>query len=844
MDKKDLSQNNQIENVAIENEMKNSFIDYSMSVIVSRAIPDARDGLKPIHRRILYAMNELEMTHSKAYKKSAKVVGEVLAKYHPHGDQAAYDSLVRMAQTFSLRYPLIDGQGNFGSIDGDSAAAMRYTESRLQKISDFMLQDINKDTVDFVPNYDASEKEPVVLPNKLPNLLINGSTGIAVGMATSIPPHNLAEVIDALIFISKKHQNKETYEPEEIFNYIKGPDFPTGGIILNPTELKRSYLKGRGRVVLRSKTELLFDEDKNVGTIIVKEIPYMVNKSNLVRKIIEAAKSKKVDSIANVSDESNRMGMRIVIKLKRGYNPDIELNKLLKATPLQTTFSINLLALDGMFPRVLSLDEMLNIFLNHQKDILIRKTNFQLNRAKKRIHILEGLRIALESIDRVIEIIKASSSNADAIANLMKEFPLSEEQSDAILQMKLSRLTGLETQKLLDEINDLKEQIRVFNEILESERVQFDYIIKDLETIRNKFEDERRTVINQEDILEMNDIDFIEQKDVIITMTEGGYIKLLQVDEYRTQRRGGMGAKSISTKTDDQVKNLLVSNTHSDLFMFTNLGRVYRIKTFQLPEGSKISKGVPIQNIIKDLKPDEKVENILQVKSYQDLELLFFTKNGIIKKTLMSEFENINRNGKIAIKLDEGDELVGVLSVWSKAEYDIVIGSSEGKMIRFASDQIKPISRTARGVKGIKLSPGHHVVGFSTSMHGQSVLSLSEQGFGKISDLELFRQTSRASKGTIAQNKKAGDLVVLTVTKGDEDLLIITNKGTTIRINLSEIRATSRNTKGVTMVSLKPNEQIAKCTLIENLFDDKLEEGAQDEFVEATPLSENDSKSE
>ncbi len=819
-----------IETVSVETEMQKSFIDYAMSVIVSRAIPDARDGLKPIHRRILFAMSEIDLWSNKAYKKSAKVVGEVLAKYHPHGDQAAYEALVRMAQKFSLRYPLIDGQGNFGSIDGDRAAAMRYTETRLQKISELMLQDIDKGTVDFIPNYDESEEEPVVLPNKLPNLLINGSVGIAVGMATSIPPHNLKEIIDATIFIAKRFQENndldiEKIDIEDLFAFVKGPDFPTGGLILNPSEIKEAYRTGRGRAIIRSKVEIYENDEKGINELVVKEIPYAVNKSSLVQKIVEVAKKKIVDSIVNVSDQSNREGIRIVIKLKKHVDAKSELNKLFKHTPLQTSFSINLLALDGNFPRVLNLKEALGIFLKHQVDVLIRKTNFLLKKAEERIHVLLGLEIALKNIDEIIKVIKASPSRKEALVLLQKNFELTKIQADAILEMKLSRLTALEIEKLQKEINALEEEIKKHKELLESHELRLDHIISYLKEILEKFSDERRSEVSGYDIFDLDEIAFIEQKDVVVTMTETGYLKRVPIDEYHTQNRGGMGSKSIKTKEDDNVKLLLVSNTHSNLLMFTNFGRVYKLPTYKIMEASKNSKGKPIVNYIEkeNMQPNEHISFILKEENIKTDELLFFTKKGIIKKINLDEFSNVNKNGKKAITLKEDDSLVGVLTA-RKGEYDIVIGSSQGKVVKFSSNDVRSLSRTSQGMRGITLNEGFEVVGFATTNTGQTVFSLSEKGFGKLTNIEEYRTTKRGAKGSFTQNtKKAGKLITLKVVNGNEDLIVITNKGTTIRISLDQVNKTSRATKGVKIVTLKDNEFISKATIIPNIVDDEIE---------------------
>ncbi|NQX83309.1 MAG: DNA gyrase subunit A [Mycoplasmataceae bacterium] len=799
-----------IQDISISKEMETSFIDYAMSVIVSRAIPDARDGLKPVHRRILYAMYGLEMIHSKAFKKSSRAVGEVIAKFHPHGDTAVYDSMVRMAQPFSLRYPLVWGQGNFGSIDGDGAAAMRYTESKLKKISSWMLEDIKKDTVDFQENYDGSETEPKVLPGKIPNLLANGSTGIAVGMATSIPPHNLNEILDAAEALFK---NKEL-ESYDLLKYILAPDFPTGGILVNKNEIPQAYQTGRGRAIVRAKTNIVFDEIKNKGIIYITEIPYMVNKSNLILKIADLVKSKTINSIADIKDESNRHGIRVVIKLKKGFIPDVELNKLFKLTALQSNFPINILALVNNRPITLNLKTAIDSYNKHQIDILLRKTKFELLKAEARKHILQGLSIALENIDEVIELIKKSLDNQEAVSGLISKYNFSDIQAKSILEMKLNRLTGLERNNLLEEISKLDEMIKDHNLVINSKEEQIKRIITMFHTIKELFGDERRTVISDTSIVNINDEDLIPQEDVVITMSKKGYIKRLPVNEYRVQNRGGKGSRGATTSEEDYINDIIITNTHTDLLFFTSLGRVFRIRTHQIPQLGKNAKGLPIVNLIQIEKDIEEVRSIISMDKYKDVDLFFVTKKGIVKKTHACEFEKINRNGKKAITLKEGDKLIGVTPVSSIEDSEIILGNSNGKAIRFNSQDVRNMGRTASGVKGISIDKGQ-VVDYASSLEGNLILSISENGFGKLTDIQNYRLTNRGGKGVITINiDKAGELIGLTAVKGNEDLMIITNKGTIIRTELSQISKFSRNSKGVTIVKIKEDEKIASFSIV------------------------------
>ncbi len=814
-----------IQDISISKEMETSFIDYAMSVIVSRAIPDARDGFKPVHRRILYAMNGLEMTHNKAFKKSARAVGEVIAKYHPHGDTAVYDAMVRLAQPFSLRYPLVWGQGNFGSIDGDGAAAMRYTEAKLQKAASLMLEDIKKDTVDFQENYDGSETEPVVLPGKLPNLLINGSTGIAVGMATSIPPHNLTEVLNA----SKAVMLNPELQVSDLLQIVHAPDFPTGGILVNRNEIPAAYKTGRGRAIVRAKTNIEFDEVKNAGTIYITEIPYMVNKSNLILKIADLVKNKTIESISDIKDESNREGIRIVIKLKKGFIPEVELNKLFKLTPLQSNFPINMLALINNRPETLNLKDALVAYNDHQIEVLVRKTKFELSKAEARKHILEGLNIALDNIDDVIETIKKSADNQSAILALKDKYKLSDEQGKAILEMRLNRLTGLERNNLLEEINKLQEQITDHNLVINSKEEQINRTINMFEEIIEAYGDERRTEISETSLASIDDEDLIPEEEVVVTVSKKGYIKRLPIDEYRVQNRGGTGSRGASTSEDDYINEIIITSTHTDLLFFTSLGKVFRIRAHQIPQLGKTAKGLPIINLIQiDKDKGEEVKAVISMEDYGYMDLVFITKKGLVKKTNASKFERINRNGKIAITLKEDDHLLGVTPIPMNKETELILGNSNGKAIRFHSSDVRAMGRTAAGVKGINVDGGE-VVDFASSAKGHLILSISVNGYGKLTELDEYRLTNRGGKGVITINTdKAGDLIGLTAVKGDEDLMIITNKGTVIRTELSQISTFSRNSKGVTIVKLRDEESIASISVVRSA------EEIENEIIEKT----------
>ncbi len=817
--------NNDIQDISISREMENSFIDYAMSVIVSRAIPDARDGMKPVHRRILFAMYGLEMVHNKAYKKSARAVGEVIAKYHPHGDSSVYEALVRMAQPFSMRYPLVDGQGNFGSIDGDGAAAMRYTEARLQKVASLMLDDIKKKTVDYQENYDGSESEPVVLPGKLPNLLVNGSVGIAVGMATSIPPHNLNEILNAAEAIIRNPE----IDVLDILEYVQAPDFPTAGILVNRNEIPNAYKTGRGRAIVRARTEIKFDEVKNSGTILVTEIPYQVNKSALITKIADLVKNKVIDSIADIKDESNRNGIRIVIKLKKGAIPEVELNKLFKLTQLQNNFPINMLALVNKRPVTLNIKDAISAYIEHQFEILLRKTKNDLAKAESRKHILQGLSIALDNIDAIIETIKKSADNQSAIASLMQQYNLSEEQGKAILEMKLNRLTGLERNNLLDEIAKLDAQIEDHNLVINSQEVRNERIITMFNEMKDQFGDERRTEISDTSLASIDDEDLIPQEDIVVTMSKKGYIKRLPIDEYRVQNRGGTGSRGATTTDGDYINEIIVTNTHTDLLFFTTLGKVFRIRAHQIPQLGKAAKGLPIINLIQiDKEVGEEVKAIISMDDYGDMDLVFVTKNGVVKKTNAHLFERINRNGKIAISLRDGDQLIGVTPVPTNEDSEIILGNSNGKAIRFHASDVRAMGRTASGVKGMTIDQGH-VVDFASSAKGNMILSISVNGFGKLTDIDDYRLTNRGGKGVITINKdKAGELIGLTAVKGDEDLMIITDKGTVIRTELSQVSKVSRNAKGVTIVKLREGESIASISVVRSIED------IENEIIEKT----------
>lgn len=799
-----------IKNVNISREMKTSFLDYAMSVIVSRALPDVRDGLKPVHRRILYSMYQLGMHHDKAYKKSARIVGEVMGKYHPHGDSAIYEAMVRMAQDFNYRYMLVDGHGNFGSIDGDSAAAMRYTEARMSRMAMELLRDINKDTIDYRDNYDGSEQEPVVLPSRFPNLLVNGSTGIAVGMATNIPPHNLGEIIDGVIAIAKDPD----ISVAELLDYIKGPDFPTGGVILGKNGIRRAYEFGRGTICVRAKYDII--ENKNKKSIVITEIPYQVNKSRLIERIAELAKDKRIDGITDLRDETNRDGIRIVIELRRDANPEVIMNNLFKHTPLQNNFSVNMLALVDNQPKVLNLKQVLVHYLNHQIDIIVRRTKYDLDKAESRAHILEGYKIALSNIDRIIEVIKASNDENDAVNNLIEEFSLSEKQAKAIVDMRLKRLTNLEQDKIETEYNELLVQIAEFKSILADESKVVEIVIDELLELKNKFSDKRRTEIVFSDEYDIEDEDLIPEQDIIITVTSRGYVKRLPVDTYKPQNRGGVGIIGMTTYEEDYVEHMIYTSTHDYILVFSNFGKVYKLRGFTFPEYGRNAKGMPIINIL-NFEDGEKLNSIIAIKEYNpDMFLIFGTKNGIVKRTQLDLFRNIRSNGIKAININEGDELLYVRLTDGNKE--IIIGSSNGKLVRFNEKDVRAMGRTATGVKGISLDNKETVVGMDViENEDEYVLSVSELGYGKLTPVSEYRLTNRGGKGvkTINITEKNGKLVaVRSVLRQDNDLLIITTKGMIIRLPISQISIIGRATLGVKLINLKDDQLVSSVAIV------------------------------
>ncbi|MEQ8154879.1 MAG: DNA gyrase subunit A [Clostridiaceae bacterium] len=788
--------------VDIKNEMKKCYIDYAMSVIVGRALPDVRDGLKPVHRRILFSMHELGIRPDKGYRKCARIVGEVLGKYHPHGDTSVYDALVRMAQDFSMRYMLVDGHGNFGSVDGDGAAAMRYTEAKMNKIAVEMLRDINKNTVDFIPNFDGEEQEPIVIPSRFPNLLVNGSSGIAVGMATNIPPHNLGEVIDGTIMLI---DNPETTSLD-LMTKIKGPDFPTGGIIMGKAGIRAAYETGRGRVIVRAKSQM--EEEKGRVKIIVTEIPYQVNKAKLIENIADLVKDKKITGISDLRDESDRDGMRIVIELKRDANPSVVLNLLYKHTKMQDTFGIINLALVNNEPIVLSLKEILVNYINFQKEVITRRTVFELNKAQERAHILEGLRIALDNIDEVINIIRGSKNTEIARNTLIERFNLSEKQSQAILDMRLARLTGLEREKIEDEYNELMVLINRLNEILSSEQKLLEVIKEELLEIKEKYGDERRTQIEkQENEIDIEDL--IQEEDVVITLTHTGYVKRIAADTYSSQRRGGKGIQAMTTKEDDFVEHAVVTSTHSDVLFFTNKGRVFKLRAYEIPDAGRTAKGTNVINLIP-IGQDERIETVLSVKDVNPDGFLFMaTKNGLVKKTPIHEFKNLRKNGLIAINLRDGDELLKVKQTYGDAE--IIIATQNGYAIKFSEKDVRPMGRTASGVKSISLRKDDIAVCMDIATQHEDLLVISENGFGKRTPLTEYKLQNRGGMGLITYKvaEKTGKLVGASVCKEDDEMMLINTSGVAIRINVSGISVTSRSAMGVTLMRTNEEEKIA-----------------------------------
>lgn len=791
-----------IQEVNIVDEMRTSYIDYAMSVIVGRALPDVRDGLKPVHRRILYSMDEIGMGPDKAYKKSARLVGDVLGKYHPHGDSAVYDAMVRMAQDFSIRYPLVDGHGNFGSIDGDSAAAMRYTEARMTRLAAEMLKDIDKNTVDFVPNFDESLKEPSVLPAKFPNLLVNGSSGIAVGMATNIPPHNLGEVIDGLCLLI----DNPDCEIEDLIKHIKGPDFPTGGMIMGKNGIYSSYRTGRGMIKMRAQT--VIEEDKRGRErIVITEIPYQVNKAKLVEKIADLVKEKKIEGISDIRDESNREGMRIAIDLKKDISSQIILNLLYKYTQMQETFGVILLALVNNEPKVLNLKEILYYYLEHQKEIIIRRTKYDLEKAEERAHILEGLRIALENIDEVVDIIKTSKDVNEARTRLIERFGLSEKQSQAILDMRLQRLTALETEKIESEYQQLLKLIEELTMLLGSEKLILDVIKKELIEIKDKFNNKRKTAF-ADDAEEMTMDDFIEKEDIVITLTHVGYIKRISADTYSAQKRGGKGITALSTRENDFIQNLFTTSTKHFLLFFTNKGRVYRLKAYEIPEASRTARGMAIVNILQ-MQPDEKITEVFPVEKFEEGQyLLMATAKGLIKKTSLNEYDTSRKTGIIGINLDDDDELIGVKLTSGKDE--IVIGTQNGYAIRFAEEEVRPIGRSAKGVKGISLRQNDTVIGMDIADDNKYILCVSENGYGKLTAIKHYRKQNRSGKGMLTYNitTKTGALVGFNSIGKEEDLMMINNQGIAIRLEVKNISSMGRAAQGVRLQRLKDDEKV------------------------------------
>lgn len=796
MDKRD-----EIQLVDISDEMKKCYIDYAMSVIVGRALPDVRDGLKPVHRRILYSMHELGLFPDKQYRKCARIVGDVLGKYHPHGDSAVYEAMVRLAQDFSTRYPLVDGHGNFGSIDGDGAAAMRYTEARLSKISMEMLRDINKNTIDFADNFDGTEKEPTVLPSRFPNLLVNGSSGIAVGMATNIPPHNLGEVIDGVIMLI---DNPEA-TIKDLMTKIKGPDFPTAGIIVGKDGIREAYETGRGKVVVRAKATI--EEEKGRHKIIVTEIPYQVNKAKLVEDIAELVKDKKIEGISDLRDESDRQGMRIVIELKKDSNPNIVLNLLYKHTKLQDSFSIIMLALVNGEPKVLNLREVLTHYLDFQKEVIRRRTKFELDKAEARAHILEGLRIALDHIDEVINLIRSSKTVEDARNGLMTRFGLSEKQAQAILDMRLQRLTGLERAKIDEEYSELIKTINYLREVLENERLVLQIIKDELLEIKEKYADERRTKITAKSD-EINIEDLIQEEEVAITITHAGYIKRIPIDTYRSQKRGGKGVQGMSMREDDFVEHIFITSTHSYIMFFTNLGRAYMLKAYEIPEASRTSRGMNIVNILA-MNPREKIQAVLEIKEFDEDKFLFFaTKLGVVKKTSLSEFANIRKNGLNAINLKVGDELIGVKLTDGKQK--IMIVTQNGYCITFEEEDVRVMGRTAAGVKGITLREGDIAVGMEVYDENSDLLVVSENGYGKRTKCTEYTVHSRGGKGmkTYKVNDKTGKIVGVKTVRENDEIMLINNNGIIIRLEVSTIKQTGRDAMGVTLMKTQEDERI------------------------------------
>ena len=803
----------------VASEVRKSFLEYAMSVIVARALPDVRDGLKPVQRRILYAMNDLGMYSSQPHRKSARIVGDVIGKYHPHGDTAVYEAMVRMAQDFSYRYPLVDGHGNFGSMDGDPAAAMRYTEARMSKISMELLKDLKMDTVNMIPNYDGEDLEPEVLPSRFPNILVNGAMGIAVGMATNIPTHNLREAIDATIAVM---ENPDITTTELMNNYIPGPDFPTGGSIIGRSGIKQAYDTGKGTIVLRSKSTV--EELANgKSRIIITEIPYQVNKAQMVEKIGDLVRDKQIEGITDLRDESNMNGVRIVMELRKDVQPEVILNQLYRLTSLQSTFGVNMLVLDHNVPKLMGLKEILNKYAEHQIEVTIRRTRFLLKKAEERAHILEGYRIALDHIDEIIHIIRNSKDDPEAIAMMNERFGLSDIQGKAILDMQLRRLTGLQRDKIEEEYNNLVAQIADYHDILANYSRVVEIVKTELTELRDKYGDDRRTDII-EDELNVEDEDLIPQEDILVTMTANGYIKRIPSDTYRTQNRGGKGVKGMSVNSEDVVEQLIKMHSHDFVCFFTNYGKVYRIKAYKIPNSSRTGKGIPVVNLL-NLDKNEKVKAIINY-SKDEMEngdgeyLIFATKKGLVKRVDIREFDSIRQSGKIAISLRDDDELIAVKK--TNGNNEIIIGGSNGKAVRFNENTVRPMGRNASGVKGLEVD-GCDVIGMTTDTEGDMILSVSEKGYGKKTALEEYRLTQRGAKGvkTINITEKNGPLVSIKAVKGDEDLMVITNEGVVIRISLETVGTYGRTTQGVKIINLNENQTVAAVAVVDKLAEEE-----------------------
>ena len=816
-------QDNNLIDVNLTSEMKTSFIDYAMSVIVSRALPDVRDGLKPVQRRILYGMNELGVTPDKPHKKSARITGDVMGKYHPHGDSSIYEAMVRMAQWWSYRYMLVDGHGNFGSMDGDGAAAQRYTEARMSKIALEMLRDLNKNTVDFQDNYDGSEREPIVLPSRIPNLLVNGATGIAVGMATNIPPHNLAETIDAV----KLMMDNPEVTTRELMEVLPGPDFPTGGLVMGKSGIHRAYETGKGSIVLRSRTEI---ETTKSGRerIVVTEFPYMVNKTKVHEHIVRLAQEKRIEGITAVRDESSREGVRFVIEVRRDASANVILNNLFKLTQLQTNFSFNMLAIEKGVPKILSLRQILADYIAHQQEVVVRRTQFDKDKAEARAHILEGLLIALDHLDEVITIIRNSQTDADAQSELMARFELTERQSQAILDMRLRRLTGLERDKIQNEYNDLLALIADLADILAKPERVIAIIKEELDESKRKFADARRTELMVGEVVSLEDEDLIEEEDVVITLSNKGYIKRLAQDEFRSQKRGGRGVQGTGVNDDDFVRDIVSTSTHDHLYFMTNKGRVYRLKGYEIPEYGRTAKGLPIVNLLK-LDEGETIQTVINAKSDEASEnnhLVFVTRQGLVKRTKEAEFKNIRQNGLIALKLREGDELINVFLTTGNEE--IVIGTKFGYSVRFKEDTIRSMSRMASGVKGVTLRDGDQVVGAAAIAEDQEVLIITEKGYGKRTSATEYPTKGRGGKGIKTANitEKNGNLAGIVTVSGDEDIMVITDTGVIIRTAVANISQTGRATQGVKVMRLDDSARIVTFALVEP---EEVEQASEDQ---------------